>query len=112
LPYVVERYWPGVTVDKLQRSLDDAWPDGALSVEEPVRYLGSLLFPSDEVVFYLFDGPSSEAVEEVSRHARLHFERVLECVWKDPPKELQTEANASRDDGAPKPSVNHERGEQ
>lgn len=95
---MVERYWPGVTVDKFQRSLDDTWPNNGVSETATVRYLGSLLFPTDEVVFYMFDGPSLGAVEQASRAAQLPFERVLECLWDEPSRQLQTKANGSGDE--------------
>ena len=45
-----------------------------------VRYLGSLLMPVDEVVFFHFEGASAAAVRQASVAAELPFERILESV--------------------------------
>jgi hypothetical protein len=45
-----------------------------------VAYLGALLVPGDEVVFYLFESPSMTAVREASSQAGIAFERVLESI--------------------------------
>jgi len=44
----------------------------------PVRFLRSLFVPGDEICFFLFDGPSADAVTELARRAAITFERVLE----------------------------------
>jgi hypothetical protein len=46
----------------------------------PVRYLRSIFIPSDESCFHLFEGPSAEAIEEVSRHAALEHDRIVEVL--------------------------------
>lgn len=45
----------------------------------PVRFLGSLLMPEDEVLLCLFAGPPAE-VRAISERADLPFERILRCV--------------------------------
>lgn len=47
---------------------------------DSVDYLGALLVPGDEVVFYLFESPSARAVREASSQAGIVFERVLESI--------------------------------
>jgi hypothetical protein len=47
---------------------------------DSVDYLGALLVPGDEVVFYLFESPSAKAVREASSEAGIVFERVLESI--------------------------------
>lgn len=51
---------------------------------EPVRYLGSVLFPGDEVVFFEFEGASEEVVRRASERAELPFERIVESVHVKP----------------------------
>jgi hypothetical protein len=46
----------------------------------PVRFLGAISVPTDEMCFYLFEAPSAAAVGEASRHAAIPFERVVEAV--------------------------------
>jgi hypothetical protein len=77
--YLVECYWPRVTEEKAAAVADRA----RLAIAElasagtVVNYLGSLLVPEDEVVFYLFEGSSAEAVRAVGRLAEIPYERVL-----------------------------------
>ena len=37
--------------------------DATADTWEGVRFLGSMLMPEDEVVFFLFSGPSADAVK-------------------------------------------------
>ena len=49
----------------------------------PVRYLGSLLMHTDEVVLCLFEG-DEPAVRRAAEQAEVPFERILEaarCPW-------------------------------
>jgi hypothetical protein len=80
--YTAECYWPGVTETKLReagaraaQAAEAVSRTGAL-----VRYLGSVLFPDDEVVLFEFDGPSAEAVQQASERAELTVERIVESV--------------------------------
>jgi hypothetical protein len=45
-----------------------------------VAFAGSILLPGDEVVFYLFDSVSAEAVRETCTRAAISFERVIESI--------------------------------
>ena len=47
---------------------------------EEVRYLGSMLMPVDEVVFFAFAGSSVQAVRRVAKSAGIPFERIVESV--------------------------------
>jgi hypothetical protein len=47
---------------------------------DAVEYMGALLVPGDEVVFYLFRSPSPDVVREASDRAGIEFERVLESI--------------------------------
>ena len=81
--YIVECFWPGVrdalVADGAERARTAA---AALAVDgQPVTLTGSVLIPGDEVVFYLFEGPSLEAVHGVCQRAALPFERILESFW-------------------------------
>ena len=76
--YVVECFWPGVDADAV-RALDAraAASAGELTrAGTPVRYLGSLLMRTDEVVLCLFEGEES-SVREAAERAEVPFERVL-----------------------------------
>ncbi len=79
--YVVECFWPGVDAAAV-RDLDAR---AAASADEltrsgtPVRYLGSLLMRTDEVVLCLFEG-DEPAVRRAAEQAEVPFERVLEAA--------------------------------
>lgn len=76
--YLVECYWPDVTDEKAEVVADRARHSAEELTREgtPVRYVGSILVPADEVVFYLFESPCGEAVREASERAEIPFERV------------------------------------
>ena len=55
-----------------------------LSVEgTPVRFLRSIFVPEDGSCFFLYEGPSADAVGEAGRRAALAVERVVEAVHVD-----------------------------
>ncbi len=80
--YMAECFWPGVT-DEL---VEDAALRARRAVAElkregkPISYVGSILVPEDEVVFFQFEGPSADVVREASGRAELPIERVVESV--------------------------------
>jgi hypothetical protein len=48
----------------------------------------SIHVPEDETCLYLFEGASSDAVEQMASSAGLSFERVTPVIaaWTDPPR--------------------------
>jgi len=82
LSFLVERYWPGVTSEKLERAvarMRDA--ADALSREgTQVRYVRSTLMPADEVVLSYFEAPSRGVVEEANRRTGIRFDRITEAT--------------------------------
>ena len=76
--YLAECLWPGVSEADL--AAIDARARASADDASDVRYLGSRLVPSDEVVFCLFEGPSFEAVRAVAKQAAIPFERILEAL--------------------------------
>jgi hypothetical protein len=79
---MAECFWPDVHEEHVEQAAERARRSAEhLSAEgTPVRYTGSILVPEDEVVFYLFDGASEQAVREVCELAKLPFERIVESV--------------------------------
>lgn len=49
--------------------------------DDGVRYLGALSMPTDEVVFFLFAGPSQDAVRDAALRASVSFERILPSLF-------------------------------
>ncbi len=79
--YVAECFWPGVTEQDVGdldlRAL--ASVEAAARAGETVRYLGSILMRSDEVVLCRFQGGAA-AVRRAAERARIPFERIVETV--------------------------------
>jgi hypothetical protein len=76
--FLVECFWPDVRhaqVDQAAARLRMAAPGG-----DPVSFTGSIFIPGDEVVFYLFEGDSEDAVREACTSAAITFERVVESI--------------------------------
>lgn len=76
MSFVAECFWPDLhrdAVNELAERIRGTAAKGA-------RLTGTLLLPADEVVFFLFDGDSADAVRDACVRARVPFERVLESV--------------------------------
>jgi hypothetical protein len=73
--YIVECFWPDVRQEQVD--------DGAARVRRlegtAVAFAGTILVPEDEVVFYLFDAVSADAVRDACVRAAIPFERVVPC---------------------------------
>jgi hypothetical protein len=74
--YLAECLWPGVR--NVDLTAFDARAREAAGGQ--VRHVGSMLMPEDEVVFFVFHGPSAEAVRAVAERAELPFERIVESI--------------------------------
>jgi hypothetical protein len=88
--YIVECYWPDVRDEQVEQGAERARGAAAELTRdgEPVSFTGSMVIPRDEVVFYLFDGPSVEAVRAACERAALPFERIVESLWNPVPTSL------------------------
>jgi hypothetical protein len=81
--YIAECFWPDVHPDQV----DDGAARARLSAEQltregtPVDFTGSILMRTDDVIFYLFDGVSAEAVREACERAAIRYERIVESVY-------------------------------
>lgn len=85
--YIAECFWPDVRQDEIALAAQRIRTSTSeLSREgRRVGFTGSMLIPRDDVVFYLFDGDSAEAVREACERAAIPFERVVESigVWEE-----------------------------
>ena len=80
--FLVERYWPGVTVE--------LFTDAAWRVDESVarlrrggaaiRTVASTLVPIDEAAYWVVDAASIELVERAYRQAGVPVERIVEAL--------------------------------
>jgi hypothetical protein len=79
--FVAECFWIGVTDDDLRRIDERAAAAVARLTSEAdrVRYHGSVLMRSDEVVLCFFEG-SAAGVRQAVEAAAIPFERILETA--------------------------------
>lgn len=86
--YAAKCYWPGVTANELEAVGTAARRESrrARSGVSAIAYLGSIMFPADELVLCLFDAPSQAAVKHTSEQAGIPCERVMPTLWLAPPE--------------------------
>lgn len=80
--YLVERYWPGVTSELLlealergRRVMEQMSADGTR-----VRDISCILIPGEEVVFSVYEGPSTAAVRQLNERAGIPISRIVEAI--------------------------------
>jgi hypothetical protein len=89
--YLAECLWPGVTqaeIDEVEVRARSS-TERASGAQSDVRYLGSILMPSDEVVFFVFSGPSANAVRAVATRAEIPFERIVPSLRTSHPTDRE-----------------------
>ena len=79
--YAAKCYWPGVTPADLKQVAGRATRAGLDTGTGPVSYLGSLLFPGDDLVLCLLCGPSRAAVIAASNRLGIPCERLMDTAW-------------------------------
>ncbi len=78
--YLAERFWPAGGLAELEAAAGRLRAAaGATTDWGAVGYLGSLLVPSDEVVFCLFRAETPAAVVAVNERAAVGLDRVVGC---------------------------------
>jgi Protein of unknown function (DUF4242) len=84
--YTAKCYWPGVTAEELARASERALETTTRLPPGRSRaiYLGSVLFPGDDLVLCLFEADSRAAVKRASDAARIPCERVMDTLWISP----------------------------
>jgi hypothetical protein len=85
--YIVECFWPGVRDEQVRQGAERVRTAAAELTRDgpPISFTGSVIIPRDEVVFYLFEGPSLDAVRTACERAGLPFERIVESLWNPVP---------------------------
>jgi hypothetical protein len=80
--YLVERYWPGVTNELLVEALNRGRQMMHQMCAEgtPVEHVTSILVPDEEVVFSLYDGPSTAAVLQLNERAAIPVSRIVDAI--------------------------------
>jgi hypothetical protein len=80
--YLVERYWPGVTNELLAEAMNRGRQVmGQMCAEgTPVRHVTSILIPAEEVVFSMYEGPSTAAVLQLNERAAIPVSRIVDAI--------------------------------
>jgi hypothetical protein len=79
---MAECFWPGVTAQQVEAAGERVRQAAQMSSSDGhlARYLGSILVPTDEIAFCLFEAASPAAASELNGLAALPSERILEIV--------------------------------
>jgi hypothetical protein len=83
--FLVEHYWPGVTVDLFGSAAAELRSSTETMAGEhrAIRFLHSTLVPEDEAAFCVFEAESQALVEEAYARAGVGFERIRDAVETD-----------------------------
>jgi hypothetical protein len=81
--YAAKCFWPGVTLVELDEASARARKVSGVGRARggKAAYLGSVLFPDDDLVLCLYEASSRSAVQRASERAGLPCERVMETAW-------------------------------
>lgn len=80
--YLVERYWPGVTIERLLEAI----ARGRQVMEQMsgqgtyIRDISCTLIPSEEVVFSVYEGPSAAEIRQLNERADIPVSRIVEAI--------------------------------
>lgn len=80
--YLVERYWPGVTIEQLTKAVER----GRRVMEHMsregtrIRDISCTLVPTEEIVFSVYEGPSLFAVRQLNHRADIPVSRIVEAI--------------------------------
>jgi hypothetical protein len=83
--YTAKCYWPGISAREFDRGAATDVAAATAAGSGGAEYLGSILFPRDELVLCLFESSSRSAVQGVTDRAAIPCERILDAVWLAPP---------------------------
>ena len=80
--YLVERYWPGVTMERLLEAMER----GRHVMEQMsgqgtyIRDISCTLIPGEEVVFSVYEGPSAVEIRQLNERADIPVSRIVEAI--------------------------------
>jgi hypothetical protein len=80
--YLVERYWPGVNNELLAEALNRGRQVMRQMCAEgtPVHHVTSILIPAEEVVFSMYEAPSTTAVRQFNERAAIPVSRIVAAI--------------------------------
>jgi methylaspartate ammonia-lyase len=89
--FLVERYWPGVTLEaftsaaeRLGDSVDQLRREGTA-----IRAVASTLVPSDEAAYWIVDATSIDLVQIACQRAGMRVERIVPAIELRASRELR-----------------------
>ena len=90
--YAAKCYWPQVTAREVELAAGKAirGAEVASRTGAPVGYVGSMLFPDDDLVLCLFESSSATAVNQANDRAGIPCERLMQSVWLPNPQGERT----------------------
>jgi Protein of unknown function (DUF4242) len=80
--YLVERYWPGVTIELLFEAIERGRHvmEQMSSQGTCIRDISCTFIPSEEVVFSVYEGPSAAEVRRFNERADIPISRIVEAI--------------------------------
>jgi hypothetical protein len=80
--YLVERYWPGVTIERLLDALRRSRQvmEQMSSEGTRLRHITTTLIPGEEVVLSVYEGPSAVAVAQLNERADILVSRIVDAI--------------------------------
>jgi hypothetical protein len=90
--YAAKCYWPQVTAREVEFAASRAIREAQLASRAGARvgYVGSMLFPDDDLVLCLFESSSATPVNEANERAGIPCERLMQSVWLPNPRGERT----------------------
>ena len=85
--YLVERYWPGVCGD----DVGEACQRLTAADSQSTRFLGAVVVPGDETVFFHFTAESGSAVSAACASAGVRCDRLVAAAFWAPSAPLSHE---------------------
>lgn len=81
--YCAKCYWPGVSEPEIAAVAGRAQRETRATARRgsSIDYLGSMLFPDDDLVLCLFRAVSRDAVLVSGERAGIPYERLMTSVW-------------------------------
>jgi hypothetical protein len=87
--YLVERYWPGVSGD----DVGEACRRVTTTDSQSTRFLGAVVVPGDETVFFHFTAVSGAAVSAACASAGVRCDRLVAAAFWAPSAPLGHEGD-------------------
>jgi len=104
--FLAETYTPRDAAGAAPRAGDLARAAGRASGPgAPVRFLGAIIVPGEEIGFWLYQAPAAEAVRAAMTGAGLRPERITPAVTLRPPGPARPGGGPAA--GLPPPSATH-----